>query len=51
VDNIRYKDQVILDKRKTPRKGRLIDPFGELVMILHILGVEDFSLEVLFIDG
>jgi hypothetical protein len=44
------KDQVVLDKRKSPRKGRLTDLFGELVMIPHMIGVENFSLEVLFID-
>jgi hypothetical protein len=43
-------DQVVLDKRKSPRKGRLIDLFGELVMIPHMIGEENFSLEVLFID-
>jgi hypothetical protein len=44
------KDQIVLDKRKSPRKGRLTDLFGELVMIPHMIGVENFSLEVLFID-
>ena len=44
------KDQVVLEKRKSPRKGRLTDLFGELVMIPHMIGVENFSLEVLFID-
>jgi hypothetical protein len=44
------KDQTVLDKRKSPRKGRLTDVFGELVMIPHMIGVENFSLEVLFID-
>jgi hypothetical protein len=44
------KDQSVLDKRKSPRKGRLTDVFGELVMIPHMIGVENFSLEVLLID-
>jgi hypothetical protein len=44
------KDQVVLDKRKSPRKGRLTDLFGELVRIPYMIGVENFSLEVLFID-
>ena len=44
------KDQTILDKRKSPKKGRLTDLFGELVMIPHMIGVANFSLEVLFID-
>lgn len=44
------KDQTVLDKRKSPRKGRLTDVFGELVMIPHMIGVENFSLEVLLID-
>ena len=44
------KDQTVLDKRKSPRKGRLTDLFGELVMIPHMIGVENFSLEILFID-
>jgi hypothetical protein len=43
-------DQVVLDKRKSPRKGRLTDLFGELVMIPQMIGVENFSLEVLLID-
>jgi hypothetical protein len=44
------KDHVVLDKRKSPRKGRLTDLFRELVMIPNMIGVENFSLEVLFID-
>lgn len=44
------KDQVVLDKRKSPRKGRLTDMFRELVMIPNMIVVENFSLEVLFID-
>lgn len=37
-------------KRKSPRKGKLTDLFGELVMIPKMIGHENFSLEVLFID-
>jgi hypothetical protein len=44
------KDHVVLNSRKSPRKGRLTDLFGELVMIPHLIGVENFSLEVLFIE-
>jgi hypothetical protein len=44
------KDQSVLYKRKSPRKGRLTDLFRELVMIPHLIGEENFSLEVLFID-
>jgi len=44
------KDQAVLDKRKSPRKGRLTDLFREPVMIPHMIGAENFSLEVLFID-
>jgi hypothetical protein len=44
------KDQVVLDKRKSPRKGRLTDLFRELIMIPDMIGEENFSLEVLFID-
>ena len=44
------KDHTVLNKRKSPRKGRLTDLFGELVMIPHVIGEENFSLEVLLID-
>ena len=44
------KDHTVLNKRKSPRKGRLTDLFGELVMIPHMIGEENFSLEVLLID-
>jgi hypothetical protein len=43
-------DDVVLNTRKSPRKGRLTDLFGELVMIPHMIGEENFSLEVLLID-
>ena len=44
------KDHVVLNTRKSPRKGKLTDLFRELVMIPHMIGVETFSLEVLLID-
>ena len=44
------KDDTVLNKRKSPRKGSLTDLFGELVMIPDLIGEENFSLEVLFID-
>jgi hypothetical protein len=44
------KDNTVLNKRKSPRKGRLTDLFRELVMIPDLISEENFSLEVLFID-
>jgi hypothetical protein len=44
------KDDVVLNNLKSPRKGRLTDVFGELVMIPDMIGEENFSLEVLLID-
>ena len=44
------KDSTILNTRKSPRKGKLTDLFGELVMIPNMIGEETFSLEVLLID-
>src|SRR5665647_393828 len=44
------KDHVVLNTRKSPKKGRLTDMFGELVMIPHMIGEENFSLEVLLIE-
>ena len=44
------KDHIVLNKRKSPRKGKLTDLFRELVMIPHMIGDENFSLEVLLID-
>jgi len=43
-------DHVVLNKRKSPRRGMLTDIFRELVAIPNMIGVENFSLEVLFID-
>ena len=43
-------NHLVLNTRKSPRKGKLTDLFGELVMIPHMIGEENFSLEVLFID-
>jgi hypothetical protein len=44
------KDNIVLNRRKSPRKGKLTDLFRELVKIPHMIGEENFSLEVLFID-
>jgi hypothetical protein len=44
------KDQVVLNTRKSTRKGRLTDLFRELVMIPDMIGENNFSLEVLVID-
>lgn len=44
------KNNIVIDRRKSPRKGVLTDVFRELVMIPHLMGRENFSLEVLFID-
>jgi hypothetical protein len=44
------KDHAVLNRRKSTKKGRLTDLFRELVMIPHMIGEENFSLEVLFID-
>ena len=44
------KENVVIKKRRSPKKGRLTDLFRELVMISHIVGNENFSLEVLLID-
>jgi hypothetical protein len=44
------KDHIVLNTRKSPRKGRITDVFSELVMIPQLIGEENFSLEVLLID-
>jgi hypothetical protein len=44
------KNQLFLNTRKSTRKGKLTDLFRELVMIPHMIGEENFSLEVLLID-
>ncbi len=44
------KDDVVIRKRKSSKKGKLTDVFRELVMIPTILGKDNFSLEILFID-
>ncbi len=44
------KDQIVASKRISPRRGKLTDLFHELIMIPNIIGEENFSLEVLFID-
>ena len=40
----------LVSKRKSPRKGRLVDLFYELVSIPHFIARENFSLEVLMIE-
>ncbi|HEY9754512.1 MAG TPA: hypothetical protein V6C97_05110 [Oculatellaceae cyanobacterium] len=44
------KDNTVLYTRKSPRKGVLVDVFRELVMIPEVIGAENFSLEILFVD-
>jgi hypothetical protein len=44
------KNHIVLNTRKSPRKGKLTDLFRELVMIPQMIGEENFSLEVLLID-
>ena len=44
------KDNTVVKKLRSPKKGRLTDLFRELVMIPQMIGDENFSLEVLFID-
>ncbi|NLF87440.1 hypothetical protein GX563_01300 [Candidatus Bathyarchaeota archaeon] len=44
------KDNTVLYKRKSPRKGVLHDVFRELVMVPGIIGSSNFSMEVLFVD-
>ncbi len=43
-------DGTTIKKRKSPRRGKLSDLFRELVRIPDMLGMNNFSLEVLFID-
>ncbi|MCK5593349.1 hypothetical protein KAI31_04555, partial [Candidatus Bathyarchaeota archaeon] len=40
----------IVGRRKSPRKGRLVDLFYELVSISDLIGNKNFSLEVLMIE-
>ena len=44
------KENVVTNRRRSPKKGKLTDLFRELVMISNIVGDENFSLEVLLID-
>ena len=44
------KDYEVLNRRKSSKNGRLTDLFRELVMIPHMIGAENFSLEVLLVD-
>ncbi len=41
---------VFLKRRRSPKRGKLTDVFRELVMIPDMIGKENFSLEILFID-
>ena len=40
----------LVSKRKSPRRGKLVDLFYELVSIPHLIASENFSLEVLMIE-
>lgn len=40
----------IISRRKSPRKGKLVDLFYELVSIPDLIGNENFSLEILMIE-
>lgn len=44
------KDNKVIKKRRSPRKGRLADVFYELVSIPNFIGNQNFSLELLFIE-
>lgn len=44
------KDDILVNRRKSPRNGKLTDVFSELVRIPNMLRENNFSLEVLFID-
>jgi hypothetical protein len=44
------KEHLVLNTRKSPKKGKLTDLFRELVMIPNMIGEGNFSLEVLLID-
>lgn len=44
------KEGIAFKRCKSPKKGVLIDLFRELVRIPNVLGEDNFSLEVLFID-
>jgi hypothetical protein len=44
------KEDTAVNKRKSPKKGRLTDLFRELVRIPDMICENNFSLEVLFID-
>ena len=44
------KDNTVIYQRKSPKKGVLVDVFRELIMIPDVIGSENFSLEILFVD-
>lgn len=43
-------ENIVLSKRISPKRGMLTDIFRELVMIPTLIGAENFSLEVIFVD-
>jgi len=43
-------ENVVMSRRRSPKKGKVADLFRELVMIADIVGDANFSLEVLLID-
>jgi hypothetical protein len=50
ITYITEENEVGCKRGKSPRKGKLTNLFSELVMISKMIGHENFSLEVLFID-
>lgn len=44
------KDNTVIYQRKSSKKGVLVDVFRELVMIPEVIGSENFSLEILFVE-
>jgi hypothetical protein len=40
----------VISRRKSPKKGQLIDLFDELIRIPHIIAEDNFSLEILMIE-
>lgn len=44
------KDNTVMSRRRSPKRGKITDLFRELVMIPQMIGEANFSLEVLMID-
>jgi hypothetical protein len=44
------KDNTVVSKRRSPKKGKIVDLFRELVLIPQMICEANFSLEVLMID-